>query len=323
MSLTLLSLAEVKQSISMLEAIDALEKAFIQLAHQSVNMPLRTGIPIAEEEALMLTMPAYLAQHKALGLKVVSVFPHNLTHNKPAINGIVMLLDASTGEPKVVMDGAYLTALRTGAVSGLATRYFAPADAKHLAIIGSGAQAYMQLEAVSAVRPITHVSIWSRTIENAKSLAQKINKNYEVQVYSTIQEAVKHADVICTVTSSTEPLIDLAMLKPNVHINAIGSHSPTMQEISAAVLKEAIVFVDQVEAALKEAGEIINALKHQTLAKTALFEIGPWLTHKTPNYQHTLTVFKSVGLAIQDLSVAEVVYQNALKQQLGLPFLLN
>ncbi|STX51431.1 ornithine cyclodeaminase [Legionella busanensis] len=323
MSLKLLSLNEVKQSISMPEAIDALEDAFIQLARQQVKLPLRMGINIAEEDALTLAMPAYLAHNKALGLKVVSIFPKNLTKHKPSITGFIMLLDALTGEPKVLMDGSYLTALRTGAVSGLATKYFAKKDAEHLAIIGSGAQAYMQLEAVAAVCPIKQVSIWSRSIANAEHFAERIPSQYKVQVHTNVADTVKDADVICTVTSSTKALIDLSMLKSNAHINAIGSHTPFMQEINFNVLQEAVVIVDQIEAALKEAGEIITAINQQQLKQEDLIEIGHWLVNRNENYKSSLTVFKSVGLAIQDLSVAEVVYQNALKQDLGLSFSLN
>lgn len=140
MGLRLLSLDEVKQSITMSQAIDAMEHSFTQLANQQVKLPLRTAISIDEEKALTLTMPAYLAQDKTLGLKVVSIFPNNLAKNMPSITGFIMLLDASTGEPKVLMDAAFLTSLRTGAVSGLATKYFARDNANHVAIIGSGAQ---------------------------------------------------------------------------------------------------------------------------------------------------------------------------------------
>lgn len=155
MTVQLLSLNDVKQSINMLQAIEAMERAFIQLAKNQVKLPLRTGMAIDEEQALTLTMPAYLAADKALGLKVVSIFPNNTLRKIPSITGFIMLLDVQTGEPKALMDAGYLTALRTGAVSGLATQYFAREDASHAAIIGSGVQAETQLEAVAAVRDIT------------------------------------------------------------------------------------------------------------------------------------------------------------------------
>ncbi|HRD70154.1 MAG TPA: ornithine cyclodeaminase family protein [Legionella sp.] len=323
MSLLLLSLNEVKQSITMHQAIDAMERAFIQLAKQQVTLPLRTSLSMDEEQALMLTMPAYLAQDKTLGLKVVSLFPNNLAKNLPSITGFITLLDGTTGEPKAMMDAAYLTALRTGAVSGLATKYFATDNAKHVAILGSGVQAMTQLEAVTAVRNIKQVSIWSRNITNAEHFAKKIDKQFYVNVYQDVSEAVSHADIICTATSSTEPLFELKDIQPHAHINAIGSHSRAMQEIGQDVLGNSVIIVDQIEAALAESGEIIKAIEQNTIKKETLIEMGNWLLSKHTELKNKLTVFKSVGLAIQDLSVADVVYQNAVKHNLGTEFLLN
>jgi ornithine cyclodeaminase len=323
MSLKLLSLADIKQSITMQQAIDAMESALLQLAKQQVIMPLRTGISIENEQALSLTMPAYLAQDAILGLKVVSIFPHNLTQHKPSINGLILLLDAKTGEPQVLMDAGYLTALRTGAISGLATKYFAKEEASHLAIIGTGVQAEAQLAAVVTVRPIKHISVWSRDIKKAAHFAKKFESQYDMAVYDSVSAAVKGADVICTATSSPIPLINSQDVELHVHINAIGSHNRHMREISNELLHQAIVIVDQQVAALAEAGEIISAIEESQLEKTALIEIGQWLLNKELNYQNHLTVFKSVGLAIQDLSVAHVVYENAKHKNLGLSFTLN
>jgi ornithine cyclodeaminase len=323
MSLRLLSLAEVQQSITMSQAIDAMERAFIQLANQQVQLPLRTGLTIHEEQALTLTMPGYLNQDKALGLKVVSIFPKNMDKNIPSITGFIMLLDARTGEPKILMDAAWLTSLRTGAVSGLATKYFARDDAHHLAIIGSGAQALTQFMAVNAVRSINRVSLWSRTTKNAEALAKKLEHECDINVYKQSSLAARDADIICTATSSTEPLIHFNDIQPHVHINAIGSHSILMQEVASDVLARSVVLVDQLEAALSESGEIINALEQNTLKKEDIIEIGTWLLSKDRDYKNQLTVFKSVGLAIQDLSVAVVVYQNALKNNFGINFSLS
>ena len=305
------------------QAIEAMENAFTQLANQQVQLPLRTPVSIEKEEALMLTMPAFLEKDKALGLKVVSLFPKNLSKNIPTITGFIMLLDADTGQPKALMDAGYLTALRTGAVSGLATKYFAKDDAHHVAMIGSGAQSLTQLEAVAAVRKIKQVSIWSRNIQNASLLAEKINMDVDIQIHKYISEATQDADIVCTATSSKEPLIHMGALKPVVHINAIGSHSSTMHEIGQDVLSHAVVMVDQLKAVLSESGEIIEAVGAKTLHENTIHEIGPWLLTKDKNYQNHLTVFKSVGLAIQDLGVAECVYQNAMNQSLGSDFSLQ
>lgn len=323
MSLRLLSLGDVKKSITMNEAIAAMETAFIQLARRQAQVPLRAGISVDLERALTLTMPAYLAEDNTLGLKVVSIFPNNPTKNKPSISGFIMLLDAHTGEPQALMDAAFLTALRTGAVSGLATNYFANDSADHVAIIGSGTQAKTQLEAVAAVRDIKHVSLWSRNIKNAQQFAKKIENQYDINVYESIPKTIRNADIICTATSSTEPLIHFSDLQAHAHINAIGSYSPSMREISNDVLHHAIVIADQLDAVLAESGEIISAIEEHQVKRDSIIELGHWLLHKNTDYKNQLTVFKSVGLAIQDLSVASVVYHNANNRNLGMPFELT
>ena len=322
MTLKLLSLSEVKQSITMPEAINAMERAFMQLAQHKVILPLRTGVPV-EKNGLMLTMPAYLATEKILGLKIVSVFPDNAQKNKPSINGAILLFDATSGEPLMLMDAGYLTALRTGAVAGLATKYFSQDQPSIVAIIGTGAQASAQLEAVAAVRQIQQVVVWSRHLDNAKKFAREMSSLYDVQINEQLSATLKKADIICTVTGSTEPLLYLSDLQPHAHINAIGSHHPAMQEIDGEVLQKAVVIVDQVDAATQEAGEIIRAIEQQKIKKESILELGSWLLKKAPSFQEQLTVFKSVGLAIQDLSVAQVVYQNATKMDLGSTFKLN
>ncbi|KTD07109.1 ornithine cyclodeaminase family protein [Legionella jamestowniensis] len=320
MALTLLKLEDIKECISMKEAIDTMEIAFKQLAKQEVIMPMRTPIPIQNQNALTLTMPAYLPNLEALGLKVVSFFPNNAKKNLPSIYGTILLLDAATGAVEAIMEGTYLTALRTGAVSGLATKYLAREDAKHLAVIGSGVQAVTQLEAMATVRDIEKVSIYSRNRERATQFADTISEHFEVKVCKDIKQAVAEADIICTATNSTEPLIYLQDIGSNVHINAIGSHTKEMREIANNVLAKALVIVDQKEAALAEAGEIIHAIANKALTKTRLKELGHMLTKNTTYYKKRLTVFKSVGLAIQDISIAQTVYHNAKLNRLGSKF---
>lgn len=315
--LTVLSQVDVKQSITMLQAIDILEVAFKQLALGQTVLPLRTALPIDKKQAVTLTMPAFMQGQEALGVKIVSVFPENAAAKIPVINGVIVLLDAETGRAKALIEASYLTALRTGAVSGLATRYLAKENAKHLAVIGSGPQAVMQLEAVAAVRPIDTVSLWSRDYNKAMAFAKIIEDHYEVLCHREIKQAVKQAEVICTATPSTEPLIHLADINPEVHINAVGSHTPAMTEVSLEVMAKATVVVDQREAALAEAGEVIAAVKAKCLEVQQLIELGQ-LILSPPSLSHGLTVFKSVGLAIQDISIAQVVYENAVVQGRGL-----
>lgn len=311
----ILSQPDIKQSITMHQAIDAMELAFKELAQGNAILPLRTPVAVKNEDALMLAMPAYLQGQGALGLKVVSVFPHNSARDKPTINGVILLINEQTGEAKALMEAGYLTALRTGAVSGLATKYLAPKDASHLCIIGSGPQAITQLEAVVAVRPIKSVSIWSRNYKNAQAFAQQIKGDFELHCHQDLARAVRDADVICTATSSTEPLIQLKDLKEEVHINAVGAHNHQMCEISSAVLADALVVVDQQEAALAEAGDIHAALVDGSITKDDLIDLGLVISKEPLVYKRS--VFKSVGLAIQDLAIAQKVYHNAVHNNLG------
>lgn len=318
MSLKVLTQNEIRQCITMKQAIAAMETAFKEYYEGATELPLRTPVPIQKEDALTLTMPAYLGKQNALGLKVVSIFPNNLKRNKPSINGLILLLDEQTGEAKAIMEAGYLTAMRTGAVSGLATQYLANKDAEHVAILGSGAQAFTQLEAVINVRPIKRISIWSRSLENAEKLAQQLNNNeYDINCYADVQNAVCEADVICTATSSTQPLILKAYLKPGVHINAVGSHTPQMCEIDNDVLAHSLVVVDQLAAASAEAGEIVSALEEKSIRTEDILELGALVSGVKSRIEYQNTFFKSVGLAIQDISIAHSVYLNAVKAGLG------
>lgn len=322
MECMVLSQADVKQCIDMQQAIAAMESAFKQYHHGQVELPLRTSVSIKEEEALTLTMPAYLSGEKALGLKVVSVFPNNLARNKAVINGAILLLNEQTGEVQALMEAGWLTALRTGAVSGLATRYLAREDATHLAIIGSGVQAMTQLQAVCALRPIDKISIWSRDLKKAQAMAKNIDRSYDVACYQTIPETVKDADVICTATASTEALIQWQDVKPDAHINAVGSHNLLMRELGNDLMAKAVVVVDQLQAALAESGEVAAAIAAKCLSVEDIVELGAVVCGQHPD-KHQLTVFKSVGLAIQDISIAHVVYQNALKKGLGTKLMMS
>ncbi len=199
MSFMVLSQSEIQQCMDMKQAIAITGVAFKEYYDRQTVLPLRTPVTIEKEQALTLTMPAYLSRQNALGLKVISIFPNNFIKGKPAINGVMLLLNEETGEAKAIMEASYLTAVRTGAVSGLATKYLAKEDAREVAIIGSGVQAMTQLEAVVCVRPIEKVTVWSRTFANAQSFAQKIKGQYEVECHRTLSDAVKNADVICTV----------------------------------------------------------------------------------------------------------------------------
>lgn len=309
MELNILNAADVKKALPMPLAITAMLSAFSQLSKGEVHMPLRTATNIHSQQATILSMPAYLSESQEASVKIVSIFPNN--QNSATINGMVIYIDAISGQPRAILEGASLTAIRTGAVSGLATDLLANKDASVLAIIGSGVQAETQLEAVCCVRNIQKIYIYSRKKENAEKFAAKLQHS-NIEVVTEIQHATKQADVICTATSATAPLIKLDDIKPGVHINAVGSYTPQMMELDAQLLAHANIFVDQREAALEEAGEIINAIKHKIINPEVLKELGDLVTKKISGRlnKNQITIFKSVGLAIQDVSAAAAALKN-------------
>lgn len=319
MNIRLLSQTDIKQCVTMKDAIEAMRRAFLEMATGHVIQPLRGVIPIASKHAATLTMPAYLSQSKQLGVKIVSAFPENAQINQPSIHGAIILLDANTGIPIAFLEASYLTALRTGAIAGLATDLLASKSAKTLCMIGAGAQASTIIEAITSVRPIEKIHIWSRQGSHAATFVDKFRDRFPmIKASETIQDALKGADIVCTATPATSSLFQIRDIKPDAFLCAIGSHSRSMQEIGLDIMAKAQIFVDQKEAALRESGEIITAFESQCIQEKEIIEIGTLLTNSDYSLSKGLIVFKSVGLAIQDISIAHLAYDNACVQGLGL-----
>ncbi|RRR65722.1 MAG: ornithine cyclodeaminase [Candidatus Viridilinea halotolerans] len=321
----LLSAEDVRQAVPMAAAIDAVEAAFISLAAGEADVPLRTHIAAPTHAGMSLFMPARInaPAAPALGMKVVSIFPHNLGLGPPTINALVNLFDPTTGQPVAVVDGTYLTALRTGAASGVATRYLARADARVLALFGAGAQALPQALAVCAVRPIERIWLVNRSRERAQLLAARMRGaglTLDLRIAPSVAQALAEADVVCTATSASTPLFDDAMLKAGTHINAIGAYKPTMAEVPGATVARARVFVDQTAAAWAEAGDLIQAREAGLISSEHLAgEIGSVAAGLLAGRRDTeaITLFKSVGNAAQDLAVASLALARANELGLG------
>ena len=325
MNIKILSRNDVQQSVTMSQAIDVVKQAFISLAQKEAILPLRTQVPVKEHQGITLFMPAYLPRSGSLGAKIVSVFPENVKNNRPTIHALVIICDAKTGQPTAVMDGTYLTALRTGAVSGVATILLAPRGAKTAAIIGAGIQGRTQLEAICCVRNIQKVWVHDIDPKKAEAFSEEMqNKGKPVPsdiiVSSSPEMAVSEADVICTATTSCVPVFDDAHIKSGVHINGIGSYTPEMQEIPEKTILRAKVVVDSLTACLEEAGDLIIPLEKGLITQEHIrAELGQVaLGHlKIRESQEDITFFKSVGLAIQDVAVAKLVLQRAEELRLG------
>jgi len=276
-----------RAALPMVDAIEAMEHAFTG----SAETPLRSAVGGS------LVMPGRLDDH--LAVKIVSTVPGNPV-------GLVVVFGPDGG-PVGIVDGPTLTAIRTGAVSGLATRLLATEDARTLAMLGSGAMAFDQIEAVKAVRPIEEVLIWSRTFSNAETLAQRVGG----VAVAEANEAVAEADVVSCATPSRSPLFAETSVRPGAHINAVGAFTPEMVELSPELMDRAYVVVDDVDAAATEAGDLIQAGRD---ANATLTEV---LTGAHPQVGEDVTVFKSVGVASQDVAAAQRALENAALNQIG------
>jgi ornithine cyclodeaminase len=309
----------------MADAIGAVREAYVQVSAGEAVLPLRTPVPVEKQEGVVLFMPAYLAGSDALGAKIVSVFARNPLEGLPLIHAVVIVVDATTGRPKALMDGTYLTALRTGAASGVATDLLARTDSRVAAIFGAGAQARTQLEAVCTVRPIEEVWVYDISPEAALAYASEIEGRGQpfpgdIFVADSPAQALYHADVVCTATTSETPVFDDGDLKLGVHINGVGSYTPEMQEIPAQTIMRAKVVVDSREASLSEAGDLLKPLRQGLISESHIHgEIGQVAAGKIRGRESSeeITFFKSVGLAAQDVAVAELILQRAQAQGLG------
>jgi ornithine cyclodeaminase/alanine dehydrogenase-like protein (mu-crystallin family) len=303
---------EIKQTLTVAEAIRAVKEALVQISTGQARVPVRTSLEIPEFRTTVLVMPAYLPRTKRIGLKLISLCEDNPAKGLPLAQAVTLIMDAERGTPLAVMDASYLTAVRTGAASGAATDALARKDARVAAIFGAGVQGKTQLEAVAAVRPIRKVLVFDvdprAASDYAKEMGQKLSLDVEP---ASSPEALRQADIICTATTSVVPVFSDRNLKPGVHINAIGSYKPHVREIPGETIKRAGVYVDQRQACLEEAGDLSIPLREKLIDEGHIrAEIGEVLAGLKPgrSSEDEVTVFKSVGNAALDLAVASLVF---------------
>jgi alanine dehydrogenase len=308
----------------MSEAIDAVKEAYAQLSAGRVALPMRTRIDVTEYQGSTLFMPAYMQSGGHLAVKIVSVFPRNVSRGIPTIAAVVIVLDVDTGRPEAILEGASLTAIRTGAASGAATDVLARQDSTRVAIIGSGTQARSQLLAVCSVRDIQHVRIFSldpeAAAEMAGDMAGRDRVPADVSVPPSSADAIADADIICTATTSETPVFDGTGLKPGAHINAIGSYTPSMQEVDVTTIKKALVVVDSREAVLAETGDLLVPIGRGEIGADVIHaELGQIINRERSGRTSAdqITYFKSVGLAVQDAVAAGRALARAKARGLG------
>jgi alanine dehydrogenase len=317
----LLSEKQVQGLIDVDELIEALAQAHIQYSTGKAVMPVRLVVPLPQIDGRITSMPGYLNEDKALGMKVVTYFQSNPQQNLPAILATIMLFSAETGKMIAAMDGSYITAIRTACASAMATKVLANPQTPVLGILGAGVQARTHIQALTRVRKLEKIKLYSPSGTSAAAVKKEMAQvPVTMEVAENPEAAVRDADLVVTVTTSREPILKADWLKPGVHINAVGSHSPDMREIDGATLARAKVVVDSREAIMAECGDILLAIKEGSVTKDNIHgEIGEVLAGTKAGREHTdeVTLYKSVGIAIQDVATANLVYHKALKQEVG------
>ena len=312
---------EVNQLLPMAECIDVMEELFAALARGEAVLPLRQVIPQPDKKGAFAVMPAYLENPRAIGGKFITVFSGNLDTPYESHQGAVLLFECDSGRLLAIVDATTVTNIRTAAASGAATRALARKDAHDLTILGSGAQASTHLAAMREVREITRVRVWSRNVEHARRFAESEgNGGRQVEVSASAEEAVSGADIICTTTAATNPILKGEWVSSGAHINAIGASVPGYRELDSKAMVMSKLYTDRRESLFSEADDFRIPLKEGSIKEDHLKgEVGEVIVGKIAGRLSTaeVTLFKSHGLAAEDLAAAYHVYTRAVENRLG------
>jgi len=324
MKVLMLSQDAVKELLPMSECIPLMVEALISLAKGKSYQPLRMIFRPPEASGLMSLMPSYRSDvHPIFGLKAICVFPGNPARGKDTHQGAVMIFSSETGELLAVENASAITAIRTAAVSAVATDLLARKDAGKLAIVGAGVQGRAHLEAISKVRNLTGVRVADKIMERTQKFVEEMAPCYSfpIQAMESVEAAVEGADIVVTLTNSSEPVIRREWIASGTHINAVGACIPSAREIDSKTMASSKLFVDKRESTLHESGDYLLALKDGAIGHDHIrAEIGEVLIGAKPGResQEEITLFKSLGLAVEDLVAAEYVYRKALEKNLGI-----
>jgi ornithine cyclodeaminase/alanine dehydrogenase-like protein (mu-crystallin family) len=308
------------------DTIAAMTDAHAALARGEVVMPVRLTLRYDDRPSELEAMPAHIGSMPALGMKLIDYVGSNTARGIPAIHALIVVLDPDDGKPLAIMDGTYITAVRTAAASAVATQYLARDDARTLAVVGTGVQANSHIEAMLAIRPFDHVRVAGRTAAKVEPFAaawRAARPGLRIDACRGVEEAVYGADVVVTATSSPEPILEWPWLAPGAHINAIGSHSPDTRELTTEVVQRARVFVDSREAMLTECGDfLIPIARGELTPAVADDEIGEVVAGLKQGRRSAdeVTLYKSGGIAAQDVATGKLVYDRARERGIGLPF---
>ena len=308
MSLPFFSADDVKSAVSMQEAIDLMEVAFSSVNNKTAETPLRVNMAIPDQDAHHLSMPAYINGGKYLTVKLINVHTNNPSKGADLINGIIIVMDAETGSAVALIDGKSVTALRTGAASGYATKILANNDASTLVVFGNGVQAKAQIEAICQVRDIESVKVIGRDFTKVELFCNK----FDARVSPGNLNDLKHADIVCTATTANEPLFKFNHISNGTHINAVGAHGSQKREVPAELIQRSKVFVDSLISSYKEAGNILIPIESGDYSWDKVqCEIGQLSNTKSKgrSKESDITFFNSVGTAVQDLVVSNLIME--------------
>lgn len=320
----ILSESDLRAVLTMRDVLAAVEHGFRALALGNANVPDRLHVDVPAH-GVMLEMPAYIgssgdAEQSVLGTKIVSVFEKNTERNLDVVQGVYLLLDDETGVPLSLMEGRFITAIRTAATSAVATKFMAPPGRKRLAVFGAGVQARFHIEAMIEIAEIEQVMIASRSLDKARALADHIRKTHNLSCAVVSAEQAATANLICTCTTSPEPLFSGALVGEGVHINAVGAFTPSTRELDTDTVRRSRVIIDDASAAGREAGEILIPMAEGAIdsshVKGTLADV---VCGKIAGRESAseITVFKSCGLAIEDLVTAGLAYSRAIAAGIG------
>jgi ornithine cyclodeaminase len=314
---------EVVKLLPMKDCIAAMRATLRALAEGKTLLPLRTVQFLPEGRGAFASMPAVVLDPYAIGLKVITVFPKNHGTAYDSHQGAVLLFEPEHGSLVAIMDASTITAIRTAAVTAVATDALARQDARTLGIMGSGVQAATHLESIRLVRPLEHVLVWSRSAEHARAFAERESRKHGIPVTaaSSAEQVVRESDIVCTTTSSREPVLQGTWLTAGTHVNAIGSSTRVARELDTEAVRCSRLYVDRRESTLNEAGEYLMAAAEGAVDERHIAgEVGEVLTGKVKGRgsAEEITLFKSLGLAIEDVASAHLIY-NAAKDRADLP----
>jgi ornithine cyclodeaminase len=323
----LLGEKDVRAVLSMDDLIAAMETALDQFSGGGVRQPLRSIVEVGDGHAFYGVMPAFIRQPPALGTKLVSVFHSNAARGLPSHLATIVLLDPETGALQAVMDGRYITEARTAAVSAASTKRLARADARVLAVLGSGVQARSHVEALTRVRAFDEIRVWGRDTGHARALVDELTATVKARmtVADSPRAAAAGADVIALVTASREPVLTRADVRDGAHLCAVGACRPDQREMDTELVRHARVFVDSRAGALAEAGDIVIPIREGAIdASHIAGELGDVFGGRTPGRRNAdeITIFKSLGMAVEDVAAARLAFERASERGLGRGFVL-